>query len=74
LYIKFRRQLVGRFVLQYWDLLGIIANSHFSSAEDKRLWKWEADGEFSNKSYYRFLNIGGIVVNYSSLWKLKIPL
>jgi len=63
---------VNNLVLQFWGLMSVLNNT---PREDDgiRIWKWDSKG-FSTKSYYNFLNFGGILAEYSDLWKLQIPL
>jgi len=38
------------------------------------LWKWDVKAEFSVKSYYKFLNFGGISFAANNIWSVTIPL
>jgi len=42
--------------------------------EIKKSWKWTNTGEFIVKSFYQFLNFGGIKSPWAHIWQISAPL
>jgi len=50
---------MGRLVEKYEELMNIL--SQWTNSQDNtRLWKWEANHQFTVRSYSKFLDFGGI--------------
>ncbi|XP_020252248.1 uncharacterized protein LOC109829595 [Asparagus officinalis] len=72
--IHFKRQLTGSLVLQYLSMMNLINSKNFVYHDDKREWIWETKKMFTVKSYYIFLNDGGVRYDCMNLWGLPVPL
>jgi hypothetical protein len=55
-------------------LLALLSNVSLSTNQDDIVWKCNADGVFTVKSYYNFINDSGIRCAFTRIiWKAKIP-
>ena len=72
--MKFRRNLTGQLVEDYMHLLNSISQWKITSQNGVRLWKWDAKNQFTVRSYYKFLNFGGISFDASKVWAISVPL
>jgi hypothetical protein len=56
------------------ELLTLLENIKPCAGRDKVKWKWKSDSTFSVKSFYEFLNDGGIRCRFTTIiWKTAIP-
>jgi hypothetical protein len=74
------RWLIPQYVegsTEYYErqrLLALLSNVSLSTNQDDIVWKWNADGVFTVKSCYNFINDGGIRCAFTRIiWKAKIP-
>ena len=73
--IKFRRSLFGILHTEWLEVLEIISHLSFTHLEDQLSWRWDAQGKFTVRSLYKFLNYRGITPrNAMRWWKIPIPL
>ena len=56
------------------DMQRCINNAQYRETTDRRMWRWTAEGKFSVKSYYQFLNFGGVYISWEDIWKIYVPL
>jgi hypothetical protein len=72
--LSFRRWLSVDQQNQMRDLNNILCTVALSSDNDKPIWKWTKNGQFSVKSMYKHLCSNGLDRSFKHLWKAKIPL
>ena len=76
LQLSFKRQLTG-VCLEEWHALQC-RFQHFTLSdrlEDRLIWRWSKDDNFTVHSFYQWLEYGGIPnKEYNSIWKSHIPL
>ena len=76
LQLSFKRQLTGIYLVE-WNALQF-QFQHFTLSdqlEDKLIWRWSKDDNFTVHSFYKWLEYGGIPnKEYSTIWKSHMPL
>jgi hypothetical protein len=53
---------------QYVQLWGRLRDTHLSAEQDRMIWRWTTDGQYSSRSCYDALFQGAII---SSSWRLN---
>jgi hypothetical protein len=71
---SFRRWLHEDLQNQYRRLLDIVFRYSLNSDKDYARWDWEKSGIFSVKSTYKHLCRHDYGLNFSRIWKAKLPL
>jgi hypothetical protein len=68
------RRTFGLVEVVEWDNLCRIFDLHpFNPGNDKVTWGLENSVEFTTKSMYYRLSLGGAVTHFSDIWKIKVP-
>jgi len=52
---------MGFGITVYGGFIEVVSNIPISQSNDKRIWCWEFNGEFSTKSYYRLFFLSLVV-------------
>jgi hypothetical protein len=62
-------------IAEFFDLWETTANIQLVEREDRTVWRWTPDGEYTAKSAYKMLHAGSIpICDHSLIWKTWAPL
>jgi hypothetical protein len=72
--LTFHRCFNDTMMLRWYALCDLLSKISRSESLDKTIWRLEANGSYSVKSFYRWVNDGGVKVpNLAVIWKVQVP-